>query len=164
MEFDSLILKYSTYLLARKCGTWLEINIIFSCSGRAQNWRKKPGGLFLENKRFFEGILNENGGAQKQNSESQVLDMSLDAAHKTLKEKLLLSFHLGLIIHTAEIHLSDFPPSLNLMSTAHNSLAVYPADVWDLQHLDQLVSSLIYKVLLNFFSPFIMDVQVFLSA
>lgn len=84
--------------------------------------------------------------------------MSLDAAHKTIEKKLFLSLHLGLIIHTAESHLSDFPPDSNLMSTAHSSLAGYPVDVWDLQHLDQQVSSLLtYKVLGFIFSPVVLD-------
>lgn len=122
-------------------------------------------GVFLEKKRFFEGILNKNGRAWKQNTGSQVLDMSLDTAHKTTEEKLFLSLHLGLIILPAESHLSDFPPDSNLMSTAHSSLAGYPVEVWDLQHLDQQVSSLLtYKVLFKTFSPVIMDVQVFFSA
>lgn len=45
--------------------------------------------------------------------------MSLDAAHKTIEEKLFLSLPLGLIIHTAESHLSDLSPDSNLMSTVH---------------------------------------------
>lgn len=59
--------------------------------------------IFLENKRFFWGVSNKNGGGQKQKTRSQVLD----TAHVTLEEKVSFSVHLNLTIRAAESHLSD---------------------------------------------------------